>query len=116
MPTPTKKAAPKQPTDRKPKAAATPTELKVDLRGLKVTVPVDALNDFELMDDLSQMDKGDPTAFPRVLHRLVGDQYDKVIELARDATTKRVTLGAGSELVYALLESLDPNSSGSRDS
>jgi len=110
--TTTKKAAPKQPADRKPPADERDDGvLHVPFRGLTVDVPREALDDFELIADLAAFERqGDLTVLPGVLDRLVGDQYREVLETARDKSTGRISLEAGATLVQELLGALDPNS------
>src|SRR5690606_20893967 len=54
MPTPPKNA--KQPADHKPKAAEVDNERTITVRGVEVTVAADALDDFELLDDLAELE------------------------------------------------------------
>lgn len=106
--------APKKPQDRQPKK---PTVKAVDggkqvtISGVTVTVSDDAVNDFELLDDLRAIDVDKNAArLPGVLRRLVGDQYQAVMDGIRDKTTGRVTIEAGSEFLKDLFEVLNPNS------
>ena len=96
----------KKPADRQPKADE---GLNLDVRGVKFTVPKDALNDFELVDDLGRLDEGDATRLPAVLRRLAGDKYRALVDTARDESG-HVTIEAGGDLVREVLEALDPNS------
>ena len=107
-----KPTAAKKPQDRKEKQAT--GDLSVTVRGVDVTVPADALDDFELLDRLSRMDDGDLSQMPAVMRTLVGEvKYRELLETARDKKTGRVTTEAGSRLVHELMDALDPNSSGS---
>lgn len=101
----------KQPTDRKPKDEPKPETLTAHVRGRDWTVPADALDDFELLDDLNALEqRGDVTRLPSVLRRLLGDQWRDAMEALRDESTGRVTVEAGSEFVMALMGALNPNS------
>ena len=101
----------KQPEDRKPKADPKPETLTAHVRGHDWTVPADALDDFELLDDLNALEqRGDVTRLPSVLRRLLGDQWRDAMEALRDESTGRVTVEAGSEFVMALMGALNPNS------
>lgn len=100
----------KQPQDHK--AKDTPGVRTVEVRGRTWSVPLDALDDFELLDDLNALDqREDPTRLPAVLRRLLGDQWRQAMDVLRDEETKRVTVTAGAEFVFELMTALDPNSS-----
>ena len=103
-------AGAKKPADRKPKAEDAPTVTTVAVRGIDVTVPADALDDFELLDDLHELENGNATRLPAVLRRLVGDQWKAVMELARDPETGRVSIESGAEVVQEIMAGLAPNS------
>lgn len=97
----------KKPSDRRPKASDTH---EVEVNGHTWTVAADALDDFELLDDLSEIDSGNPSRLPRVLKRLLGpEQYKAAMDSVRDPETGRVGVEAGAEFVGALFEAL-PNS------
>lgn len=101
----------KKPEDRKPKAekVETPQERTITVRGTEFTIAADALDDFELLDDLHGLDNEDPTKLPSVLRRLLGDQFKTALDLARDKTTGRVSVEAGADVVREVMEALDPN-------
>ena len=103
-------AGAKKPQDRKPKAEDAPTVTTVAVRGIDVTVPADALDDFELLDDLHELENGNATRLPAVLRRLVGDQWQAVMDVARDPETGRVSIESGAEVVREIMEGLAPNS------
>lgn len=102
-------ATAKKPTDRKPKAE-TDAERTVTVRGVEVTLSSSALDDFELLDDLGELENGNGGRLPRILRRLAGDSYRDLLDAARDEDTGKVTVEAGGELVQELLEALAPNS------
>src|SRR5690606_21826337 len=112
-----KKAAPKKPQDRKPKATEVDGKdaLQINFRDVDVTVPLTVLDDFELLDDLDALDQGDATRLPRLLRRVAGDKYRALLDTARDGDG-HVSIEAGGNLVAELLAALDPNSFGSRAS
>ena len=103
-------ATAKKPQDRKPKAEDAPTVTTVAVRGIDVTVPADALDDFELLDDMHELENGNATRMPSVLRRLVGDQWRDVMDAARDEQTGRVTIEAGAKIVQEIMEGISPNS------
>jgi len=125
-------AGAKQPADHKPKTAkpVKPTVTKVD-GGMEITytvkgsakpdqdgstftvlVPTDALDDFELLSDLREVQDGeDPSYFPRMLRRLVGsDGYAVVMNGLRDPATGRVSMEDGVQFVQDTFEAIAPNS------
>lgn len=101
-------AGAKKPADRKSKDDGGPLEVVV--RGATITVPREALDDFELLDDMSQLEDGNPQRMPALLRRLVGDQWKTVLDLARDEDTGRVSIEAGALLVQEIMEGISPNS------
>lgn len=105
-------AGAKKPQDRKPKAE-TGDSRHITVRGAEFTVPHDALDDFELLDDLTMLqDKEDGTRLPSILRRIVGtdEQHKKALDLIRDPDTGRVTTGAAGDFIGEFIEALDPNS------
>lgn len=102
----------KQPQDHKPKASEddTPKELHVTVRGLELTVMSDALDDFELLDDLNELEQNEnPGRLPSILRRLVGDQWKTVVNHLR-GDNGRVSVEDGAEFVGEVLEALNPSS------
>lgn len=97
-------AEPKKPQDRKPKQG------EIIIQGMKLRIAEDAKDDFELLDDLAAIQTSQEGGrFPRVLRRLVGDQYDAVMEHLRGANG-RVSLKDGIRFVTDLVKELNPNS------
>lgn len=122
----------KQPTDHRPKTEkpVKPTATKVD-GGMEITypvkgsakpdqdastftvlVPTDALDDFELLSDLREVQDGeDPSYFPRMLRRLVGAEgYTEVMNGLREPKTGRVSMEDGVQFVQDVFEAIAPNS------
>ena len=101
----------KIPQDHKAKATPAPETVSATVRGVEWTVPADALDDFELLDDLNALDqKNDVTRMPSVLRRLLGDQWREAMELLRDKDSGRVSVESGAEFVFELMGALNPNS------
>lgn len=96
----------KTPTDRKPKVGS---DRVVIVDGKEWTVPESALDDFELLDDLGELENGNAARLPRVMRRLLGDDYKRALDGLRD-DDGRVRIGPASDFVRSLLEGLDPNS------
>lgn len=102
-------AGAKQPQDRRPAEVDLGKVKEFTIHGVDVSVPLEALDDFELLDDISEMEKGDATKMPSVLRRLVGDSYRELMNKLRDKKTGRVSIEAGGQLVADVLDILDPN-------
>lgn len=100
----------KKPEDHQPKSEPKPEVIKVTVRGFDLTVPAEALDDFELMDDLYVLEQEeDPTRLPVILRRLIGDRYREVIVSLR-GDNGRVSIADGSEFVGEVMEAINPNS------
>ena len=126
----TKKAAAKAPQDHKPKTEKPKVELveidvdngdgktrkakahRVALRGIVVTVPTDALDDFEVLDDIRAVqDTDDASRLPALLRRLVGDvDYRRVMDALR-GSNGRVSVQDGSQFVLDLFEAVGQGNS-----
>lgn len=106
----------KQPQDHKPKQQKPVVEdivggKRVTLRGITVDVKSEALDDFELLEELHDLDKKqNGTQLPGILRRLVGDEYRAVLDKLRDKDTGRVPIAAGMGFVLDLVKALNPNS------
>jgi len=105
---------PKKPQDhKKPKPPVKEVDggKQVTISGVTVTVDNDALNDFELLDDLRAIDvEKNAARLPGILRKLVGDSFGDVMNALRDEKTGRVTIESGTEFVKDLFEVLNPNS------
>lgn len=107
-------AGAKVPADHKAKAEPTPDFLEANVRGVAWKIPRDAVDDFELLDDINALEqRDDSTRMPSVLRRLLGDQWGQAMDTIRDKESGRVTIEAGTKFVFEILEALNPNSSGS---
>jgi hypothetical protein len=112
----TRPANARQPQDHQEKAVpeVKPVVEKVDggrkvtHKGVTVTIPDEALDDFELLDDLREMEQtGNVSVLPSLLRRLAGpDGYKAVMEGLRNPDTGRVSAGDGAEYVQAIFEAL----------
>ena len=124
-------AAPKKPQDHQQKkqkpvdveieiADPTPDEperirkvpgKQVTVDGIEVRVPDEALDDFEVLDDIRGVqDTNDVSRMPSLLRRLVGDDYRRILDELRDESTGRVGAAKASEFVFAVFEALNPSS------
>lgn len=79
-------------------------------KALSVTVLDEALDDFELLDEMRALDEGNATKMPAVLRRMVGDDFKTVMNSLRDPKTGRVTITAARGWIDRLLQALNPNS------
>jgi len=104
----------KKPQDRKPpapKVKQVPGGREVTLRGVTVTVPDDALDDFEFMDDLRRLTlEKNAALLTAPLRRLVGDQWKQVMDALRNPDTGRVSVMDGTNFMQELLEAIAPES------
>lgn len=102
-------AGAKRPEDRKAPKADT-GDVTVTIRGVTVTISEEALDDFELMDDLDRLEQEeDASRLPSILRRLVGDQYKTVMDALR-GPNGRVGIEAGADFVGEVLEAVAPKS------
>lgn len=103
----------KRPEDHKSKGEddETPEDVVVTIRGVELTIPGDAMDDFELLDDLYELDaKKNPARLPAVMKRLVGDdQWGDIMDALR-GPNGRVSVERGAEFVGEVLEAINPNS------
>lgn len=98
-------AGAKKPTDHQAKQDDGPIE--VTIRGEKFNIPREALDDFELLDDMVRVQDGDRSRISAVLRRFVGvDQFRAVMDLARDEDTGRVSHQAGIDIAEEIMEAL----------
>lgn len=111
-------SAPKKPQDHlekveKPKVVAVDGGKEVTLHGITVTVADEALDDFELVDDLSRVQFGeaqDRGRLPLIFRRLVGDDGYKAVMDGLRGPNGRVPVKAGFEFIQELFGALNPNS------
>lgn len=98
----------KQPTDRKPKAKDD-NVIKITVRGIELEVLKDALDDFELLDDLNELEQNEnPARLPSVLRRLIGSQWKMAMNSLR-GENGRVSVEDGAEFVGEILEAVSPS-------
>lgn len=94
----TAKPAAEQPTG----VAAEPDHVDVVVDGRTWSILADALDDWELLDDLGEADAGNASRLPRILRKMLGaGQYQTALTLLRD-DNGRITLTAGTDFVNAL--------------
>ncbi|NJI60944.1 hypothetical protein HCX50_16060 [Microbacterium oxydans] len=99
------------PTPEEPERTRTVPGKQVTVDGIDVRVPDEALDDFEILDDIRGVqDSNDVSRMPSLLRRLVGDDYRSILDALRDKNTGRVPAGRASEFVFAVFEALNPSS------
>jgi hypothetical protein len=115
----------KRPQDRKPKEEKPKvTEMKVmvgerevdgwevTLDGVTLHVPKEALDDFELLDELGRIQSGKQASsanLPSILRRLVGVEYTKVLDALRDKESGRVPVEPAVRFTINIFKALNPN-------
>ena len=82
---------------------------RVTVNDITVELEQDALNDWEFLEDVADLQNGDGAKSVSMSRRLFGDDYDAVKEHFRDARTGRVSSADFQEFVQAVLEAV-PNS------
>ncbi|MGB2557731.1 hypothetical protein [Cellulosimicrobium cellulans] len=113
-----KPAGAKKPTDHqtkakpeaKPEVTKTESGWTVVHHGITVNVETEALDDFELLDDLQAVEeRNEAQRLPGILRRVVGqDGYKAVMEGLRDEKG-RVPAGIASQFVFDLFGAINPN-------
>lgn len=98
-----------KPADHKPKVETKDGKSTVTIKGITVSVEKDALDDFELLDDLAKMQDGDGARIASVAHRLFGDEFKTVMDGLR-GENGRVSVTAASEFISELLAAISPSS------
>lgn len=95
----------KKPQDHKPKQVDGKT---VTVDGIKVTISVDAIDDFELLDDLAQMQDGNAARIVSACKRLFGDDYSRILDELR--VDGRVKTSRVSQFFMDVFKAVAPNS------
>lgn len=96
------------------KKATLPTK-KVDggyeVTGEKITVFIeeDALDDFELLEDLAELQNGKGSRLPSVARRLFGDQHKNVMDAMR-GENGRVSVQPVTQFINDVFAAINPNS------
>lgn len=81
---------------------------RVTINGTTVTVANEALDDFELLDDLSQLEDGKASRLPSVARRLFGDDYRSILDELR-GPNGRVQIERATEFIRDVFGALNPN-------
>lgn len=98
-------AGAKKPQDHKKPAPAPGEPIVVEIDGNEYTIAADALDDFEMLDDLARLEDGAGQLFPRILRRLIGDDgFKRAMDALRDPETGRVSGEAGAEFAAEIIQ------------
>ena len=75
--------------------------------GVQITVDPTVFDDFELLESLAEIQRGDILALPTVFRAVVGDQAQALLDAARDERG-RVTATAATEMLVQIMSELAP--------
>lgn len=83
----------------------------VTIDGRDYTIAADALDDFELLDEMVDLQtNGNALRVVSILRRLIGpDQMKTAMDALRNPETGRVSIEAGATFVGELFKGLNPN-------
>lgn len=84
-------------------------EVTADANGTKFTLNIDVLDDVELLDELHQLNTGNPTVVLSVVRRIFGADTPQVLDAIRDDSGK-VRVEAVGKLIESIFEGVAPNS------
>lgn len=98
-----------KPKDHKAKVETVDGVSTVTIKGVTVRVDKDALDDFELLDDLAKMQEGEGARLASVAHRLFGEDFKTVMDGLR-GENGRVSVETASEFIGEVITALSPNS------
>lgn len=115
--TPRKPAVKRPPVeDHKPKATevqkavATDGKVTVTLHEQEWTITVDALDDYELLEDISAVDHGDVSRLGRVLNQFLGEEQHERAKTVLRGENGRVKASDMTAFFYELVQAVNPNS------
>lgn len=105
----------KKPQDRKaakPKVTTRDGKMTATVRGLRLTIEKELMDDWEVVERLALMEEEkNPVYMPLIMKQLLGeDQYMSVKDKIRDPKTNRITFEAGQQFFNELFEVFNPNS------
>lgn len=79
----------------------------ITVAGVQVDVDPTVFDDFELLESLAEIQRGDILALPKVFRAVVGDQSQELLDAVRDERG-RVTATAATELLVQIMSELAP--------
>jgi len=104
--------APKKPQDHQPpalKAKDLGDSFELTHNGVTMVIEKAAFDDFEVLDDIAQIEEGNAARLPSLMRRLFGDtQYRTMLDGLRDPQTGRVPLAKASEHLRDVFNAVNP--------
>lgn len=79
----------------------------ITIAGVRLTVDPTIFDDFELLESLAEIQRGDILALPTVFRAVAGDQAQALLDAVRDERG-RVTATAATELLVQIMSELAP--------
>lgn len=79
----------------------------ITIRDVQVTVDPTIFDDFELLESLAEIQRGDVLALPAVFRAVAGDQAQELLDAVRDERG-RVTATAATEMLVQIMSELAP--------
>lgn len=79
----------------------------IEIRGVQVTVDPTVFDDFELLESLAEIQRGDVLALPAVFRAVAGDKAQALLDAVRDERG-RVTATAATEMLVQIMSELAP--------
>ena len=85
---------------------------RISIDGLELPVGSEAMNDFELFDQLNRFNETNaPMLLPRIVRGLFGDdQFNTVMDHLRDSETGRVKFESVVDFLTRAMAAIDPKS------
>lgn len=79
----------------------------IEVAGVQLTVDPTVFDDFELLESLAEIQRGDVLALPAVFRAVAGDQAQELLDAVRDERG-RVTATAATEMLVQIMSELAP--------
>ena len=79
----------------------------ITVAGVQLTVDPTVFDDFELLESLAEVQRGDVLALPAVFRAVAGDTAQALLDAARDERG-RVTATAATEMLVQIMRELAP--------
>ncbi len=95
------------PTQPEPAPTPAPALRTITVAGAAVNVDPTVFDDFELLESLAEIQRGDILALPKVFRAVVGDQSQELLDAVRDERG-RVTATAATEMLVQIMRELAP--------
>lgn len=79
----------------------------IEVAGVQLTVDPTVFDDFELLESLAEIQRGDVLALPAVFRAVAGDKAQALLDAVRDERG-RVTATAATEMLVQIMSELAP--------